>query len=51
MTFRSTINSKNTQREFLKRGFKSMFSNYEEKNKTTPPVDTENGKEKQSSSN
>ena len=46
MTFRRGINSKGKSRDFLKRGFKSMFPNYEETEKAAPPVDTERDREK-----
>jgi len=48
MTFKRGINSKYKSKDFLKRGFKSMFANYEteaEKNAATPPVDTEKQKD------
>lgn len=43
MTFKRGINSKHKSKDFLKRGFKSMFPNYESESKETktPPVDTE----------
>ncbi len=47
MTFRTTINSKSNPKDFLRRGFKSMFSNYGQPEKATPPVDTESDKKKQ----
>ncbi|WP_207263894.1 hypothetical protein [Desulfovibrio sp. Huiquan2017] len=34
------INSKHDPKEFLKRGFKSMFSNYDAEKTTPPPVNT-----------
>jgi len=46
MTFRTSINSKSTPREFLKRGFKSMFSNYDEEKKAAPSIDADKDKEK-----
>ncbi|WP_319542334.1 hypothetical protein [uncultured Pseudodesulfovibrio sp.] len=49
MTFRTSINSNGNPQKFLKRGFKSMFPNYDEQKKT-PPADTEQtGKPKTSS--
>jgi len=44
MTFRTSIHSKAKTKDFLKRGFKSMFSNYGEEKQAAPPVDTEPGK-------
>ncbi|QJB56944.1 hypothetical protein [Pseudodesulfovibrio sp. zrk46] len=44
MTFRRGINSKHKPKDFLKRGLKSMFPNYEDDTREetrTPPVDTE----------
>jgi hypothetical protein len=35
------INSKHDPKKFLKRGFKSMFSNYDAEKTATPPVDTQ----------
>lgn len=40
MTFRTSINSKGDPKKMLKRGFKSMFANYDEKTPTTQPVET-----------
>jgi hypothetical protein len=46
MTYKRGINSKHTSREFLKRGFKSMFPKYEKAEQAAPPVDTEPDGEK-----
>lgn len=43
MTFRTSINSNSNPKNFLKRGLKSMFPNYEEEKKN-PPVDTDETK-------
>ncbi|NDV18568.1 hypothetical protein GO013_03930 [Pseudodesulfovibrio sp. JC047] len=43
MTFRTSINSNGKPKDFLKRGFKSMFSNYADPKKT-PPIDTGSSK-------
>lgn len=50
MTFRRGINSKGKSKDFLKRGFKSMFPNYEETQKAVPPVDTESDRKKRPAS-
>jgi len=50
MTHRRGINSKHTSRDFLKRGLKSMFPNYEKEEKETPLVNMEKTGEKQPSS-
>lgn len=47
MTFRSSINSKGKPRDFLKRGFKSMFSNYDGDKQSATPVDSEGQRKKQ----
>lgn len=47
MTFRTSIHSKANSKDFLKRGFKSMFSNYDESKKAAPPIDTEVEKKEQ----
>ncbi|BDQ37348.1 hypothetical protein SYK_17080 [Pseudodesulfovibrio nedwellii] len=43
MTFRTSINSNGNPKDFLKRGLKSMFPNYEEEKKN-PPVETDETK-------
>jgi len=40
MSVRTTINSTCDQTDFLKRGFRSMFSNYGKETETTPPINT-----------
>lgn len=47
MTAPRGINSKHDPRKFLKRGFKSMFSNYEADKTAPPPVDTEPARKQQ----
>lgn len=47
MTFRSSISSKGNPRDFLKRGFKSMFPNYDKKEETTSTIATEQQNRKQ----
>ncbi|WP_319468634.1 hypothetical protein [uncultured Pseudodesulfovibrio sp.] len=46
MTFRTSINSKDNPRDMLKRGLKSMFTNYEMNKQSTTPVDTEERRDK-----
>ena len=46
MTLKRGINSKHSSRDFLNRGFKSMFPKYEKTEQATPPVDTESPGEK-----
>jgi len=41
MTFRTSISSKGDPRKILRRGFKSMFADYEAAASATPPVDTQ----------
>jgi len=50
MTFRTSINSNGKPKDFLKRGLKSMFPNYEDEQKNTPPVDTGNSSRSKESS-
>ena len=47
MTHRRGINSKHKSKEFLKRGLRSMFPNYDQAEQAAPPVDTDNDREKQ----
>jgi len=49
MTFRTTISSKKNPRDFLKKGFKSMFPNYELEQKAAPPIDSDDEKKRPSS--
>ena len=49
MTFRTSINSNSNPKNFLKRGLKSMFPNYEEDKKNLP-VDTDETKKNKESS-
>ena len=44
MTFRTTINSKSKPKDFLQRGFKSMFSDYDAPKPATIPVDSDQDK-------
>ena len=46
MTFKRGINSKHTSNDFLKRGFKSMFPEYDKTEQAAPPVDTEPDRKK-----
>jgi len=50
MTYRRGINSKHKPKDFLKRGFRSMFPNYDQTEKAAPPVDTDGDKERRPAS-
>ena len=44
MTFRTSITSKGDPGKILRRGFKSMFANYDPPAPEAPPVDTQGGR-------